>query len=68
MNNNAHYPFTYQVIDQKDGRHLRDATPGEAEEFRALNPDRVFECSTVVSTGALVDTWYGPGVYVPEGF
>jgi hypothetical protein len=54
---------TYIVIDPKSRLHLREATTEEAVEFRKLNPSSTWERATVVSTGALIDTDNGPGLW-----
>lgn len=60
----------YKVIDQKTGCHLRLATIIEAIDFEAHNANRpgilsnpAFEETCWVSTGALVESYTGPGVW-----
>lgn len=55
--------MNFKVLDQKTGLQLREATIIEAIEFCAANPSRTWEKATQVSTGALVDTDYGPGIW-----
>lgn len=55
--------MSFKVIDQKTGLQIREASIIEAIEFCAANPSRTWEKATMVSTGVLVDTDYGPGIW-----
>ncbi len=55
----------YNVIE--NGCHIRPATIQEAIEFCAANPTRTWEKATKVSTGAIVDAWYGYGISMQTG-
>ncbi len=58
---------TTEYFAIENGCHARRATIIEAIEFCASNPTRTWEKATKVSSDAVIDTYYGPGISMQTG-
>lgn len=54
---------TFVVIDPSNGLHVRMATQAEILDFLKANPQQAFERPTKVDSGAVVDSYFGPGMW-----